>query len=362
MTRKMRSASNGRERYVSNDGKYSFYPFYGETKTIYYWKVLKIVDGVVYEDRSSKTMRWKYGEDYVPSADVLRAMKACGSIEWAVRDKHIPASVAEKILAASKALEEHVDGPDADKKAPAGPSVTAGPGRESVSGREPVSGRGLAPTTMDAVETLEPQWEDMLSRRPGASLREAMAGVVADKNKSYAYKKGIRGEELTASVLEPLADAESNEFVLHSVPLTDKMDIDHILVDRAGIFVVNSKNYNRLTVNRDQIAYESNGVMKPVTDTWIQTAARNAEIIRGKLMAYGYDARSIPMHILFSVAGDLNVIRTPDVPAGCASIAFMNYKNIPEYVRSIDAERSVQLSPRLMRFMRLDMRRSSFWV
>ena len=275
MPSKMRSASNGRERYVSNDGKYSFYPFYGQTKTIYYWKVLKIVDGVVYEDRSSKTMRWKYGEDYVPSADVLRAMKACGSIEWAVRDKHIPASVAEKILAASKALEEHGDEPDANKQAPANPrQAPAGPNVTVGLGREPVSGSGLAPTTMDVVETLEPQWEDMLSRRPGASLREAMAGVAADKNKSYAYQKGIRGEELTASVLEPLADAESNEFVLHSVPLTDKMDIDHILVDRAGIFIVNSKNYNRLTVNRDQIAYESNGVMKPVTDTWIQTAAR----------------------------------------------------------------------------------------
>ena len=356
MPSKMRSASNGKERYVSNDGKYSFYPFYGQTKTIYYWKVLKIAGGVVYEDRSSKTMRWKYGEDYVPSADVLRAMKACGSIDWAVRDKRIPASVAEKILAAAKALEGHVTEQPANGQAPANPSVTAG------LGHEPVSGSWLAPTTMDAVETLEPQWEDMLSRQPGASLREAMAGCAADKNKSYAYQKGIRGEELTASVLEPLVDAESNEFVLHSVPLTDKMDIDHILVDRAGIFIVNSKNYNRLTVNHDQIAYESNGVMKPVTDTWIQTAARNAEIIRGKLMAYGYAARSIPMHILFSVAGDLNVIRNPDVPAGCASIAFMNYKNVPEYVHSIDDKRRVQLSPRLMKFMRLDMRRSSFWV
>lgn len=325
--------------------------------------MLKIVDGVVYEDRSSNTMRWKYGEDYVPSADVLRAMKACGSIEWAVRDKHIPASVAEKILAAAKALEERGDEPGADKQAPASPSqAPASASGAAGLGRGPVSGREPAPTTMDAVETLEPQWEDMLSRRPGASLREAMSGVAADKNKSYAYQKGIRGEELTASVLEPLVDAESNEFVLHSVPLTGKMDIDHILVDRAGIFIVNSKNYNRLTVNRDKIEYESNGVMKLVTDTWIQTAARNAEIIRGKLMAYGYDARSIPMHILFSVAGDLNVIRTPDVPAGCASIAFMNYKNVPEYVHSIDAERSVQLSPRLMRFMRIDMRRSSFWV
>lgn len=354
MVSKMRSASNGRERYVSNDGEYSFYPFYGQVKTIYYWKVLKIVDGVVYEDRSSKTMQWKYGEDYVPSADVMRAMKACGSIDWAVRDKHIPASVAEKILAASKALEGHGAEPDGDEQVPASPSDTAGPGHE------PVSGRRLDPTTMDAVETLEPQWDDMLSRQPGASLRESMARGAADKN--YAYQKGIRGEELTASVLEPLVDSEANEFVLHSVPLTDKMDIDHILVDRAGIFVINSKNYNRLTVNRDKIEYESNGVMKPVTDTWIQTAARNAEIIRGKLMAYGYAARSIPMHILFSVAGDLNVIRNPDVPAGCASIAFISYKNVPEYVHSIDDERRVQLSPRLMKFMRLDMRRSSFWV
>lgn len=190
-------------------------------------------------------------------------------------------------------------------------------------------------------------------------VKEAMNGTGMDK---YAYQKGINGERLTAKILEPLIDSDSHEFILHSVPLTDRMDIDHILVNRSGIFIINSKNYNKLTVNRDEIEYENKGIMKLVKETWIQTAARNAETVRGKLMAYGYDARMIPMHILFSIIGGLNMIRNPDIPAGCASIAFMEYRNIPKYIHSMDDERKIQLSSQLMRFMQIDMRRSSFWL
>lgn len=72
----------------------------------------------------------------------------------------------------------------------------------------------------------------MLSRKPSQSLLEAMDGKAQREN--YAYQKGVRGEELTAGVLETLVDAESNEFVLHSVLLTGEMDIDHILVPSRG--------------------------------------------------------------------------------------------------------------------------------
>ena len=61
-------------------------------------------------------------------------------------------------------------------------------------------------------------------------VKEAINGTGMDK---YAYQKGINGERLTAKILEPLIDSDSNEFILHSVPLTDRMDIDHILVNRS---------------------------------------------------------------------------------------------------------------------------------
>ena len=64
----------------------------------------------------------------------------------------------------------------------------------------------------------------------------------------------------------------------------------------------------------------------------------------------------------FSIIGDLNMIRNPDIPAGCASIAFMEYRNIPKYIHSMDDERKIQLSSQLMRFMQIDMRRSSLFI
>lgn len=348
MARKMLN-DNKKERYVSDDEKYSYYPWYGQKKIVY-WKILKIDNNIIYEDRNSKTMQWRYDKDYIPSADVIAAMESCGSIDWAVERNNITDGMALKIRSALKPLESHettVSDNNMNASIPVNPFITNAPKPD------------MNHVEQHSMETLEPSWDDMMNREPGESLTEAMNGTGMDK---YAYQKGINGERLTAKILEPLIDSDSNEFILHSVPLTDRMDIDHILVNRSGIFIINSKNYNKLAVNRDEIEYENNGIMKPVKETWIQTAARNAETVRGKLMAYGYDARMIPMHILFSIIGDLNMIRNPDIPAGCASIAFMEYRNIPKYIHSMYDERKIQLSSQLMRFMQIDMRRSSFWL
>lgn len=350
MSRMVHKMKNDRNvsHYVSNDMKYSYW-LVQEKHLIRYWKITGIDDGIIHEDDSMK-MSWKYDEDYIPSADVIAAMESCGSIDWAVKRKHITDGMALKIRSALKPLESHetmVSDNNMNASIPVNPFITNAPKPD------------MNHVEQHSMETLEPSWDDMMNREPGDSLTEAMNGTGMDK---YAYQKGIDGERLTAKTLEPLIDSDSNEFILHSVPLTDRMDIDHILVNRSGIFIINSKNYNKLTVNRDEIEYENKGIMKPVKETWIQTAARNAGTVRGKLMAYGYDARMIPMHILFSIIGDLNMIRNPDIPAGCASIAFMEYRNIPKYIHSMDDERKIQLSSQLMRFMQIDMRRSSFWL
>ena len=350
MSRMVHKMKNDRNvsHYVSNDMKYSYW-LVQENHLIRYWKITGIDDGIIHEDNSMK-MSWRYDEDYIPSADVIAAMESCGSIDWAVKNKHITDDMALKIRSALKPLESHettVSDNNMNASIPVNPFITNAPKPD------------MNHVEQHSMETLEPSWDDMMNREPGESLTEAMNGTGMDK---YAYQKGINGERLTAKILEPLIDSDSNEFILHSVPLTDRMNIDHILVNRSGIFIINSKNYNKLTVNRDEIEYENKGIMKPVKETWIQTAARNAETVRGKLMAYGYDARMIPMHILFSIIGDLNMIRNPDIPAGCASIAFMEYRNIPKYIHSMDDERKIQLSSQLMRFIQIDMRRSSLFI
>ena len=226
MSRMVHKMKNDRNvsHYVSNDMKYSYW-LVQENHLIRYWKITGIDDGIIHEDNSMK-MSSRYDEDYIPAADVIAAMESCGSIDWAVKNKHITDDMALKIRSALKPLESHettVSDNNMNASIPVNPFITNAPKPD------------MNHVEQHSMETLEPSWNDMMNREPGESLTEAMNGTGMDK---YAYQKGINGERLTAKILEPLIDSDSHEFILHSVPLTDRMDIDHILVNRSGIFIL----------------------------------------------------------------------------------------------------------------------------
>lgn len=79
------------------------------------------------------------------------------------------------MLAASIVLEERGSEHDASEPATSHAGTVVKPEHES------------EPAVVNAVETLEPSWGGMLSRKPSQSLLEAMDGKAQREN--YAYQK-----------------------------------------------------------------------------------------------------------------------------------------------------------------------------
>lgn len=79
--------------------------------------------------------------------------------------------------------------------------------------------------------------DDLALNSPGETLNSAPSHFHSDE--------GIQGERLTAGVLSPLSNAGFR--LLHSVPVFERADVDHLLIGPPGILVIDSK-YTRFPV------------------------------------------------------------------------------------------------------------------
>ena len=200
--------------------------------------------------------------------------------------------------------------------------------------------------------TIHATWSDVALNEPGHALEEAISrGVVKRGFALDNYRRGIKGEEMTASMIDSL---DLDALLLNGVSITRSMDIDHVLITDRGIFVINSKNINGgIRLVDDEIYCGSSS--RPIENSWVQTLDNNVLIIRGKLVEAGYPT-SIPIIPLIVVWGG------PVSSTGSHSGSFVEGSHLDEWlIRYYDAS-EIELDKSLFRWIKADMRKSTFWL
>ncbi|MFG2459426.1 nuclease-related domain-containing protein [Streptomyces sp. NPDC048523] len=179
-----------------------------------------------------RVTRWKrYGQDR------LYANLPDGTaVGWAdVRTGHITVLVAEYRDDVIAVLTRHLRN-DAESVMPQGASEA--------------EARPMLPPLTSA--------DDLSTNRPGESLRDLLdkSGVglierlvsqlLRRRTEWDSWRKGLAGERRVGAELNRLASHGWR--VLHSIPLADKVDVDHLLVGPGGVFSINTKHHRKEAV------------------------------------------------------------------------------------------------------------------
>jgi hypothetical protein len=169
----------------------------------------------------------------------------------------------------------------------------------------------LGDVTSGAVE----EWTDLALNLPGAGVRakavEArrrepvwtlLARLGRCHNDERAWRLGAKGEELVGRELAKLRD---DWRVLHSIPLGDHGDIDHLVIGPGGVFVLNAKFHKYATVVVDGEDVFVNGQPYPYVRAARRQARRVESVLSGGLWAAARAA------VVVVNAGDLSVHAHP---------------------------------------------------
>lgn len=118
--------------------------------------------------------------------------------------------------------------------------------------------------------SLQLPYQDHALRTPGASI---------ENQEGDSYRNGVIGEQRTAGVLAPLH--HQGYRTLHSIPLTERKDIDHLVIGPTGIHVLNTKSITyRATVSGDDIKVDG------YRQTWVSSTEQSAYLASQKLTAF----------------------------------------------------------------------------
>ncbi|KQX71510.1 nuclease-related domain-containing protein [Streptomyces sp. Root1310] len=100
--------------------------------------------------------------------------------------------------------------------------------------------------------------DDLSTNRPGESLRDLLdksgpglierviSQLLRRPTESDSWRKGLAGERRVGAELNRLV--RHGWRVLHSIPLADKVDVDHLLVGPGGVFSINTKHHHKKAV------------------------------------------------------------------------------------------------------------------
>jgi hypothetical protein len=84
-----------------------------------------------------------------------------------------------------------------------------------------------------------------------------------------SYRAGVAGEQRTAGVL---AGLERDGYrVLHSIPLSPRKDIDHLVIGPTSVHAINTKTSTYAVTAKDGTAYADG-----YRQTWIESLSRDA--------------------------------------------------------------------------------------
>jgi hypothetical protein len=100
--------------------------------------------------------------------------------------------------------------------------------------------------------------DDLAANPPGASLRDLLdesgpglmervvSRVLRRPTEWDSWRKGLAGERRVGAELNRLG--RHGWRVLHSIPLANKVDIDHLLIGPGGVFSINTKHHHKKAV------------------------------------------------------------------------------------------------------------------
>jgi hypothetical protein len=113
-------------------------------------------------------------------------------------------------------------------------------------------------------------WTDLAANRPGQLIEDQV---------DASYRAGVAGEQRTAGVLAGLERIGYR--VLHSVPLSPRKDIDHLVIGPTGIWAINTKaNTYDVTARADGAVYSDGYRQK-----WVESILRDAAVAGEHLSA-----------------------------------------------------------------------------
>lgn len=139
--------------------------------------------------------------------------------------------------------------------------------------RAALSALGSAPEVLPATHAAAPlpvnpphgivPWEDLAEVAPAARL----AGL-----EDASYKAGAAAEQRTAGLLAPLERAGYR--VLHSLPLSPRKDIDHLVIGPSGVFCINTKSSTYGVAAKVDGTVLADGYKH----TWLESITRDADL------------------------------------------------------------------------------------
>jgi hypothetical protein len=100
--------------------------------------------------------------------------------------------------------------------------------------------------------------DDLSTNRPGESLRDLLATsgpgliervisqLLRRPTEWDSWRKGLAGERRVGAELDRLA--RRGWRVLHSIPLANNVDVDHLLIGPGGVFSINTKHHHNQAV------------------------------------------------------------------------------------------------------------------
>lgn len=113
-------------------------------------------------------------------------------------------------------------------------------------------------------------WTDLAANPPGH--------LIAGQD-DPSYRAGLAGEQRTAGVLAPLEKAGYR--VLHSLPLSPRKDLDHLVIGPSGVWAINTKSSTyKVTARADGSAYSDGYRQK-----WVDSIVRDAGVAAERLSA-----------------------------------------------------------------------------
>jgi hypothetical protein len=113
-------------------------------------------------------------------------------------------------------------------------------------------------------------WADLSANRPGQLI---------ENEDDASYRAGVAGEQRTAGVLAGLEHIGYR--VLHSIPLSPRKDIDHLVIGPTGIWTVNTKATTYDVTAKAGGAVYSDGYRQK----WIESITRDAAVAAEHLSA-----------------------------------------------------------------------------
>ncbi|MGW5279143.1 nuclease-related domain-containing protein [Streptomyces collinus] len=104
----------------------------------------------------------------------------------------------------------------------------------------------LAPADDLAVNAPGQSLRDLLAESGPGLMERAVSRLLRRPSEWDSWRKGLAGERRVGAELSRLG--RHGWRVLHSIPLVNKVDIDHLLIGPGGVFSINTKHHDKRAV------------------------------------------------------------------------------------------------------------------